>query len=693
MALPRRAAIAASWSGWRAGLTVARFVRLLARLAGWTWPWIRLVLIAAPVVLVVRDVHTAYVVAGVLGIVAVALGVEARRRVVVQEVMDYSRSDANPKKPAALARGVATLLVDELARLSDLYRGVDEGRDVSSDMGHSSPLAANVSLGSLDETLSRAVSRESTLTIGPVAVPIGVLLALLGRLVTGPRLVAAVHDVNGRWIMTAQLTAPGAPTRNWRVAGEPGSASRSPASVPLTVVQELARRIFVDLSLGGAIGWQAATKFVAGLELYRTSLGSARDRVPQLNNAERCLMEALAADERASLVYYNLGVVYSALRSARSESGERYRRAAEAAFLASVERNPRHWLSYYALATGRVHRKECRPQVIELCQRIIALKPGGSGRARAYDLMSLAHLQDRDLDAARRCGLRASRAALGTLVWGRLRDGSERESARPTRLTEQASVCLMRLAVVYGERARSQPSRLRGVRAIRSFGLFDLALKLIRRSPRSTGALEYPLRFNYGHMALDLGSRDVAVAQLRAATRVRPDDVRSLACLAQAHADAGQVETAIRAADKASELLLVRDASTDERAIVGHDSLLEHDHDHDPFSSLISAYETARCCERAALIRRRRDLARELRAREKKANDGRPGQRMPLADRSRAHEQFERWLQDQLDREDVQTDAWQVGYVHSHVGEIAGVPRAQARRRPSVREGRGGHPG
>ena len=103
---------------------------------------------------------------------------QARKRTVVEEFADHT-SD----QPKAVKRGLSTLLVVELARLRELSRTVDEqllpavkaGKDIK----------ATVKLDDVSGFLRSAVSAESKFIFGPLEIPVGTLMALIGRLVRG----------------------------------------------------------------------------------------------------------------------------------------------------------------------------------------------------------------------------------------------------------------------------------------------------------------------------------------------------------------------------------------------------------------------------------------------------------------------------------------------------------------------------
>src|SRR5205085_11633057 len=152
--------------------------------------------------------------------------------------------------------GLATLLVGEIANLRSLYGTVDR-RAIATAVQASRPLDATIRVEDVSEFLESAATTESKVSVGPLQIPIGIVLAFFGRLVRGPRLVGGVHVEGATVVLSAQLSQSGA-LHAWRV-DRPLPAGRPAArvDVPHEMVEELACRMFTELALGGPVRWQA----------------------------------------------------------------------------------------------------------------------------------------------------------------------------------------------------------------------------------------------------------------------------------------------------------------------------------------------------------------------------------------------------------------------------------------------------
>jgi tetratricopeptide (TPR) repeat protein len=439
----------------------------------------------------------------------------ARRHIVIEEVADRTRG-------APITDGAATLLSVELARIHDVFRIVDERNALPTSVGEGRPLEAAVKVDDVSEVLRSPVSAESKLSIGPIVIPLGTAMALLGRIVQGPRLRSELHEKKGGLVLTAQLTGF---RRNgtWRIEREiPGEMARSERLSALhEMVEELGCRMFTNLGVPRKVKWRAMQRFLEALRIFRSCLRTPLDRGFNLKEAEDRLLAALAEDEDFALIYYNLGVVYSELRRVAQEEGdheeaERHLEAAEAAFGSAIERDPSRWDAYYALARMEIARTGplslmARERARELCERVVTM-PGrfarAADRAKAHDLIAFTRDAQDGLDhrhAAARLSLRALRAAM-------LRPRSRGAEDDPVPgLTDLAANCLVNLA--RGESEVRDKSR-RGLAYRRLLALFALAERLTTKEGR--------LHFELGLTAEDWHDYDRAVEELTKAVRIEP---------------------------------------------------------------------------------------------------------------------------------------------------------------------------
>jgi tetratricopeptide (TPR) repeat protein len=439
----------------------------------------------------------------------------ARRHIVIEEVADRSHG-------APITDGAATLLSVELARIHDVFRIVDERNALPTSVGEGQPLEASLKVDDVSEVLRSPVSAESKLSVGPVVIPLGTAMALLGRIVQGPRLRSELHEKKGGLVLTAQLTGF---RRNgtWRIERDlTGAPSRSERLAALhDMVEELACRMFTNLGVPRKVKWRAMQRFLEALRIFRSCLRTPLGRGFNLKEAEAHLLEALAEDEDFALIYYNLGVVYSELRRVAEDEGDpdeadRHLEAAETAFGCAIERDPSRWEAYYALARMQIAREGelslvAREAARELCERVVAM-PGrfarAADRAKAHDLIAFTREPAEGLEhrrAASRLSLRALRAAMS-----RPRSRGAEDDPVPG-LTDLAANCLVNLAIDESA-VRDKTSRGFAYRGIRS--LFALAEGLTTKEGR--------LHYELGLTAAEWGDYDRAIEELTKAVRIEP---------------------------------------------------------------------------------------------------------------------------------------------------------------------------
>ena len=562
---------------WRSQLPVAHWLGLVLR-----WfviegrpALIGLVLTAAAVILLQR-----WSVLAIYALFLVAwLAFQARRRVVVEEFVDHTAEqlekgvDGKAGQGPARLRGIATLLVVELIQIQRLYRVVDERRAIGTAVGEGRPLDATVKVEALSEILQSAVSAESKVSVGPITIPIGALMAVLGRLVQGPQLMGALHAHGSSLVLTAQLSGGSGRNHSWRVDGGPrgpGDAAADRSPLINEMIAELACRMFSDLTLASSVNWRATQHFINALRAFRRCLRVPRGRKLNLKEAERELIEAFSEDDGFVLVFYNLGVVYTELwRMALHEAkamNEAYDlrapgsaeakeieaadqlHAAEAAFARAIDQDPGRWEAYYALGLTRFERTR-RDSVIEQCERVLALRPSLANRAKAYDLKGLAEYRRPEplVVEARTSSRRAASLSLKALRRAELfrmsPPGSEIDPVPALR--DQATRCLLNLANVLaheppqGTRARITGWRARA-RLRRIEAVFRLALSLTNR--------DAVLHFDFGKIAARWGRLDIAERELKEATRIDPDQAVYWAHLAVIHAQLLRAQVADSAA-------------------------------------------------------------------------------------------------------------------------------------------------
>ena len=464
---------------------------------------------------------------------------QARHRLVVEEFANYTA-----KQLSTDVQGLATLLVVRLAQLHNLYRTVDEQRAISTSVLENESIDATIKVEDIDELLKDAVSSRSELSLGPLKIPVGTLMSLIGRFVQGPRILGSLHNDGGKLILIAQSVG-GRNSFKWRV--DQVVQSTEPHSPDLvSMVEELACRIFTDLALGGSVRWEATDAFSEGLRKYRECLHIPRDRRAHLKQAEKKFIETLAEDIRFNLAYYNLGVVHTELG---------HTMAAETAFEKAIIQSPNSWEAYYALALSCYDSKNYY-RTVQLCKRVIELKPKGEHLAKAYQLKGLAEctlydvkkkelldkktkgciqpdeyereltqLQSGYLKGSVKSRRKAVMHSWVALCFAELskQDAVITKESKISRLETLASVCVADLAEVENRRRKK----------------VQLAKHLLKQALSLThadGSYRALYYFKLGKVYCLQGKYADATNKLRRATRIAPDCVTYWAELAEAYA-------------------------------------------------------------------------------------------------------------------------------------------------------------
>jgi tetratricopeptide (TPR) repeat protein len=505
---------------------------------------------------------------GNVGEVAMALAVVAvvrwawlaRKRLIIANFVDYTGDE--PKA----APGMSTLLQVELARLYDLIRLVDDERavpeavkgpqnasfaedknleeaeeDRSQITNERLDLPAPIRAEDVTNVLDAAVSIEASMTVGPVRIPVGALASLLGRVAQGPRLVGSIHRTGDQLVVSAR-TVGDKVGHTWRVDHDlalddaglrgPNAAAGEPTVRPEDLLDQLAVRILTDLALQGSARWQATWAYVDGLRAYRESLRTKKDRRLNLERAKDCLLRTVTEDDRFDLAHYNLGVVATDLQQWD---------AAEAAFLAAIERNPARWDPYYGLAQLYFVRGRY-PEMLPLCGRMIRLR---EHRAESFHLRALANRRSNNVPEAMADRRAAVRWAWFRLCWAAVK-------GRESKAASVAGTSLRNLAVIRAYQAkegareasrRQAPAGRDGTEDDDGAGKPGARLTLAYiaagwelRQGMFLNASDAELHFELGKVYAARRRWRAAARQLERAVEIRPDRPRFWVQLARAYA-------------------------------------------------------------------------------------------------------------------------------------------------------------
>jgi tetratricopeptide (TPR) repeat protein len=441
----------------------------------------------------------------VLGAFVVALW-RSRTRVVAERFVDQTGDEERPD-----SHGIGARLIGRLASHRELYAAVDEKR-LPGAVAVGKPMHATVQLDDVSDFLRNAASADSRVSVGPIAIPIGTVLALFGRLVQGPRLLGSLYtdrlpDGTRVFVLEAQLIGTGI-GQSWRTKRASSDAGEAP---PLDdMIDELACRIFASLALPGDARWRGTHHFLEALKSIRACLQTPRERKLRLREAERSLIRAISEDQSQPFAYYNLGAVHNELRRYGSPGeAEASAAAAERAFLTQISLLPGRWQPYYALAES-YYQQERNIDVTALCDRVIELKPGTMGLAKAYLLKGLAEKGMPDLHDQRRRVCKSLRYATAYAWWSLCRcefaAGSKEEAQTA------AAVSLINLAEAVA--ASPRPHEARRIRQGRR-------RRLIRDASAVSTSFSGPL-LDLAYLEVERGDLKAAVDAYKAALRINP---------------------------------------------------------------------------------------------------------------------------------------------------------------------------
>jgi hypothetical protein len=214
----RAAGVVRRWllTGWRsvvlllAGVALAMFE--ISRLAGKPYRWQELLTATFAVRVVALS--------GLISIVFWAY--RARKRMVILPFMSYASDDSvkgkdDNVKDKDKVEGIATRLLTELACVTQLYLTIDEMvPEATGKAEHEQIAKATINVQNVGEVLQGTISGESKVGLGPVQLPIGALIGVVGRIVQGPRITGSLHKDGKSMTLVASLTG-GGRNKNWRV--------------------------------------------------------------------------------------------------------------------------------------------------------------------------------------------------------------------------------------------------------------------------------------------------------------------------------------------------------------------------------------------------------------------------------------------------------------------------------------------
>lgn len=558
----------------------------------------------------------------------------AHMRVVIEAFDDYrptadgattgTEEDKDDARAGRKDAGSAVLLANRLAAMRELYAFVDDPDETP---GPGKTTGATVQLDDAGSVLRSAVTTNSTVSLGPVSVPLGAIMGLLGRFVQAPRLRGAIHGGEGELVVTAELMMEGQPY-SWRVPARVENGTPPAETLDVLIGEELAYQVFSDLTLQRQARWPATRHWLDALEKTAECQRRPRNRRLLLKAAESKFTEALAEDERFYLACLNLGIVNRRLgehtgdprasdprdRQERERAWEdrrqRYVVASRRVFERAIGMQPDRWEAYHALAEAMEATdgsKGALEMIAGLCDRALALEPDRSACARILDLRAhaeekaaQAHKEKGERDeeaAARRTALgtreRACRLALEELRWTTRRRVRTRHARRLRALEKQASQCLVNLfdtswevhrLPVNGERRKEEDD---GAAFQRVYEIATLAVQISDIDPGAHVRL--------ADLAFTMKRLDVAVDEIADAARIAPAEPLYAAKLAHALAASEDLGRAREACTRARRMIDFADPKQADAQL-----------------ALIAAYKALGDDHEKALLEKRLELTKDL---------------------------------------------------------------------------------
>jgi len=375
------------WFGIRFRYAALWITRLSGAFGRWLFTGWRIPLILLAAITGLRSLHWSLTtghmqpVAGLLGLdsivrtgiwaALVAMAVwsyRVRKRIVILPFNNLTGDDTLK----ATAESVAPRLMNELCRLTELYALTDEARPKQSGDQARGP---TLNIEDVGNALQGVVTADSKIKLGTsVEIPIGALIASIGRIVQGPRLSGSLQKEANGWVLIARI-AGGGLAGDWRVeSSNPGDEPSGNSDATKAVIEELAYRVFTMVVRVGSPRWRAVRSYSEGLRIYRDQLRSQRDRLLKLRQAEKEFIQALAEDNEFARNYYNLGIVYRALKQPDS---------ARVCFRKAIEYDPHLSSAYYAMALDSWQEQGNCEDALRYCEQGIFLRPED---AQSWDL-------------------------------------------------------------------------------------------------------------------------------------------------------------------------------------------------------------------------------------------------------------------------------------------------------------------
>src|SRR5262249_49770637 len=143
--------------------------------------------------------NMAAIVAGVVVLTLVYQAYQARWRITILAFTNYAGDDYK-----SYVEGLSARLLNELQRLSDLYKVIDDANPTSTQPAsgdRTALIGVTASVEDVGNALRGAITTETKVKLWFFEVPVGAVVAAFARFVQGPRLTGSLHREGQRLIL------------------------------------------------------------------------------------------------------------------------------------------------------------------------------------------------------------------------------------------------------------------------------------------------------------------------------------------------------------------------------------------------------------------------------------------------------------------------------------------------------------
>jgi Ca2+/Na+ antiporter len=201
-----------------------------------------------------------------------------RKRIIIESFEEDDEKDCKQKD---LNGPLHDLLAYELCRIFKLYSDVDKSNPVSRVVPVVPTTNVSIRVENVSDLISSVVTEDSVITIGPLKIPAKILLSLFGRFFEAKKIRGSLSYSNQEIILIAtyaggdrchcwKVHRPYPPPISSNLASDDKKASSLDENsarglLIREMIEELAYRIFTDLTEFHSFRWESTKEFMIGL--------------------------------------------------------------------------------------------------------------------------------------------------------------------------------------------------------------------------------------------------------------------------------------------------------------------------------------------------------------------------------------------------------------------------------------------